>query len=239
MSRPYFRWHAQPGLAGGIDKDGSRAAELLALGFGSVEFGSVLPESAATVAVRLGAARDERGVAIGVGLGLAPEMPAEQLSAAWLLGLEALWPVPDYLSFNLSAQANRRFLLPEHLPRLAAACRAVAFRRDCLAEDLGRHLPLAVKLPLGRTGETLPTAALIAAAAGFDLLTVVLPEQDERFARLAELAGELAGGPSVVAVGGIRCAADIAAAREAGAAGVQVHRLFVEQGPACLEALLR
>lgn len=34
-------WLAQPGLAGGIDKDGSRAAELLGLGFGSVEFGSV------------------------------------------------------------------------------------------------------------------------------------------------------------------------------------------------------
>ena len=36
-------WRQGPGLAGGIDKGGSRAAELLACGFGSVEFGTVTP----------------------------------------------------------------------------------------------------------------------------------------------------------------------------------------------------
>ena len=41
MSQATFPWHARPGLAGGIDKDGTRAAELLGLGFGSVEFGTV------------------------------------------------------------------------------------------------------------------------------------------------------------------------------------------------------
>lgn len=34
-------WLQRPGLAGGIDQDGGRAAELLGHGFGSVEFGSV------------------------------------------------------------------------------------------------------------------------------------------------------------------------------------------------------
>ena len=41
MSKSSFPWHARPGLAGGIDKDGTRGAELLGLGFGSVEFGTV------------------------------------------------------------------------------------------------------------------------------------------------------------------------------------------------------
>jgi dihydroorotate dehydrogenase len=236
MSRRAFPWHARPGLAGGIDKDGSRAAELLAMGFGSVEFGSVLPEHAAAVAVRLAAARHEHRAAIGVGLGLAPDMPAEQLSAAWLQGLETLGPVADYLSFNLSAAANRRFLLPEHHFRLVQACRAVAAQRDAQAAACGRYLPLALKLPLGDSGASLPTAAAIGA---FDLLTVVLPDGAGRFSRLAELADQLDGGPALVAVGGIRSAADAAAARTAGAAGVQVHRLFVEQGAACLDGLLR
>lgn len=239
MSRPDFPWHARPGLAGGIDKDGSRATELLALGFGSVEVGSVLPAEAGAVAARLAAGAAPRGGALGVGLGLPAELPEDELPAAWLAGLTALWPVADYLSFNLSAAANRRFLLPEHRFRLAQACRAVVGQRDAQAVASGRHLPLALKLPLGDIGASLPTAAVIAAFAGFDLLTVVLPDGAGRFSRLAELTGQLGGSPALVAVGGIRNAADVAAARRAGAAGVQVHRLFVEQGAACLETLLR
>jgi len=239
MRPPDFPWHARPGLAGGIDKDGSRAAELLAHGFGSVEVGSVMPAEAATVAARLTASAARRCGALGVGLGLPAELPEDELSAAWLAGLTALWPVADYLSFNLSAAANRRFLLPEHRSRLAQACRAVVGQRDAQAAASGSYLPLALKLPLGDSGESLPTAAVIAALAGFDLLTVVLPDGAGRFSQLAELTSQLGGSLALVAVGGIRNAADVAAARRAGAAGVQVHRLFVEQGAGCLESLLR
>ena len=239
MRRRIFPWHARPGLAGGIDKDGGRAAELLALGFGSVEIGSVLPAAAPAVAAALVAGSSTRRGAVGVGLGLPAAMPAERLRESWLAGLAALWPVADYLSFNLSAAANCRFLLPEQWPRLALACRAAAFQRDCWAAVSGRHLPLALKLPLGNCGEALPAAASIGAAAGFDLLTVVLPDEAGRFERLSDLARDLDSGPALVAVGGIRSALDVAAARQAGAAGVQVHRLFVEQGPACLATLLR
>lgn len=234
-----FPWHARPGLAGGIDKDGGRAAELLALGFGSVEVGSVLPAAAPAVAAALAAGAAVRRGAVGVGLGLPAEMPVDRLRESWLAGLAALWQVANYLSFNLSAAANCRFLLPEQWPRLALACRAAAFQRDCWAAESGRHLPLALKLPLGKCGEALPAAASIAAAAGFDLLTVVLPDEAGRFERLAELARNLDDGPALVAVGGICSALDVVAARQAGAAGVQVHRLFVEQGPACLATLLR
>jgi dihydroorotate dehydrogenase len=68
--RRAFTWHARPGLAGGIDKDGSRADELLGIGFGSVEFGSVMPEAVPAVAARLAALPSRRMTAIGVGLGL-------------------------------------------------------------------------------------------------------------------------------------------------------------------------
>lgn len=240
MRRRDFPWHARPGLAGGIDKDGRRVAELLAYGFGSVEVGSVPPGEASAVAARLADGMASRWGAVGVGLGLPAELPEDALAEAWLAGLAALWPVADYLSCNLSAAANRRFLLPEHRFRLARACRGVTFRRDRLAADSGRYLPLALKLPLGSAGEPLPTAAAIAAAAGFDLLTVVLPDGPAGYVRLAELADQLKkSGPALVAVGGIRSAADVAAARMAGAAGIQVHRLFIEQGAACLDGLLR
>src|SRR5690606_9177148 len=71
------------GLAGGIDRDGSRAGELLAAGFASVEFGSVaagiagfLDDSAAALAARLGEWRAAPGRAdaprIGGGLSRPP-----------------------------------------------------------------------------------------------------------------------------------------------------------------------
>lgn len=240
--RRAFTWHARPGLAGGIDKDGSRADELLGIGFGSVEFGSVMPEAVPAVAARLAALPSRRMTAIGVGLGLPPEWPAEGLGDAWLAGLDGLWPVVDYLSFNLSAAANRRFLQGEHALRLTQVCRALSARRDQLATDHGRHLPLALKLPLGGGEAPWPEAATIAVAAGFDQLTLVLPDEADAFFRLEVLTKALAehldGCCAVVAVGGIRCVSDVLAARRTGAAGVQVHRLFVEQGAACLAALL-
>jgi len=230
-------WHARPGLAGGIDKDGSRADELLAIGFGSVEFGSVMPEAVLATAARLASASPMRMTAIGAGVGLPPEWPAEALGDAWLAGLNGLWSVVDYLSFNLSAAANRRFLLPEHRPRLTLACQALKVRRDHLALEHGRYLPLALKMPLGDCAEPLSVVASMAGSLGFDQLTLVLPDETGRFARLEALAKDLNDGPALVAVGGIRCAADVLAARQAGATGIQVHRLFIEQGAACLAAL--
>lgn len=233
-------WLARPGLAGGIDKDGSRAAELLGLGFGSVEFGSVTVRpvagsnpglSALVTRLRALERSTPQRTAIGIGLGLPPDVTAESLAGDWQAGLDAAWAVADYVSFNLSASANRRFLAPAHRTRLLAALRAVAARRDRLA-DTGRHVPLAVKVPLADAAGLLDTLT----ETGFAQLTVVRPEHTEGFGELTRLTGG-ASPPALVAVGGIRHAVDIAAARAAGAAGVQVHRLFVERGAACLASL--
>ncbi|MBI2306250.1 MAG: dihydroorotate dehydrogenase [Rhodocyclales bacterium] len=240
------------GLAGGIDKDGSRAAELLAAGFASIEFGSVAagiagyPDAgAAVLAERLGALAalaDERprpapSPRIGVGVSRPPGAPSAALADCWLAALEALAGVADYVSFNLSAAANRPLLAAEQRPLLARSFATVAAWRDVSAAAGGRRLDLAVKLPLGALGELLPSAALLAAAAGFDQLTVVRADDDAGFSRLTALDRHLHGGLPLVVVGGIRSAADVGAARAAGAAGVQVHRLFVEQGVRCVETL--
>ena len=234
-------WLTRPGLAGGIDKDGSRAAELLGLGFGSVEFGSVTvnpvagsnPGIAALVA-RL--ARQDRSAAsrtaIGIGLSLSPEAVADSLADEWQAGLGAAWQVADYLSLNLSAKANQLYLATSHRAHLMAALRAVAACRERLVRLNCRRVALAVKMPLGEAAGLWATLA----GCGFEQLTVVLPDHRERYAALAQLASG-SGGPVVVAVGGVRCAGDMVAARAAGAAAVQVHRLFVEQGAACLSLL--
>ena len=242
MSKSSFPWHARPGLAGGIDKDGTRAAELLGLGFGSVEFGTVAvgPRAGVELAAlraRLAALppRAPGAAAIGIGLGQPADAAPRALAACWIAGLYGAWDVADYLSFNLSARACAPLLAPARLPLVEAALRAVAAARA----GLPRRVPLALKFKLGGADGAPPAVALAAAAAGFDLLTAVLPDDDpKRLSRLHALITAVSDGPAVVAVGGIRKASDVAELRASGAAGVQVHRAFSESGATCLAQLL-
>ncbi len=235
-------WLGRLGLAGGIDKDGSRAAELLAAGFDSVEFGTVTPQpepgsnpGVATLAARLAAlaASTDTRIGIGMGGGAGPTT----LAADWLSGLRAAWDAADYLSFNLSARRYRPLLSVEHLPLLTHAMEAVAAERQRRTQESGRHVALTLKLPLG-SGDSLPLIVAEAAAdAGFDAVTAVLPEHAERLAHLRHLAACLRGKAALVAVGGIRDANDVAAALACGASGVQVHTAFAQRGAACLVSL--
>lgn len=219
-----FAWLARPGLAGGIDKTGERAGELLGLGFGCVEFGSVLADDLPALLARLAGQRPVGSTtAIGIGLGLPPELPPAELGREWRRGLARLAEfagVADYLSLNLSAAANRRFLTPSLRGTLDEALAELAACRSALP------IPLAVKLPAGDAVRLGPALA----AAGVDQLTVVLPDGGD----LAALSTLRAAAPRwrIVAVGGIVGAADVLAARAAGADGIQVHRLFLSHGPA-------
>lgn len=243
---PLFRWGSRPGLAGGLDKSGERAAALLGAGFAAVEFGTVTPRPApgqhpgmaalATALARL-APRWPGDACIGIGLGMAPGAPPQALLDDWLEGLRLAAPVADYLSFNLSAKAYHPLLEAEHGALLWRALAAVSRERDQVVTRSGRRLPLALKLPLEPAGRSRHALAAAAATAGFDALILVLPETAEGHERLRRLARRLQGGPALIAVGGIRCAADVRAALEAGAHGVQVHRVFAELGPACLPLL--
>jgi dihydroorotate dehydrogenase len=238
----------RPGLAGGIDRDGSRAAELLAAGFGSVEFGTVTPEAepgrqpgVAVLAQRLAALGrrlpdPQHKVLIGIGLGLGQGATPAALAAHWRAGLQAAWPVADYLSFNLSAAAYRPLLAPEHAVLLADALATVARERQRLTADGRRRVALVLKLPL--QAQPLSPAAQMALAAGFDAVIAVLPQRPERLDWLQAWARRINGAAQLVAVGGIRTGADVRAALDAGASGIQVHSVFVEQGSACLPPLL-
>jgi dihydroorotate dehydrogenase len=236
------------GLAGGLDRDGSRAAELLATGFGSVEFGTVTPNaepgchsSVALLVQRLAAlARfspdTPNSMLIGIGLGLGQGAAPTALATHWLAGLQAAAPVADYLSFNLSADACRPLLAPQHAALLAAALATVADERERLAAGGRRRVALALKVPLD--GASLSPVAQMAVAAGFDAVIAVLPQRPERFDWLQEWAQRIDGAAQLVAVGSIRSSADVRAALDAGAGGIQVHGVFAELGSACLPPLL-
>lgn len=241
-----FDWLRRPGLAGGIDKTGERAEELLGLGFGSVEFGSVTSRpiigsnpglAALILQIATVAPKKRAKTAIGISLGLPPDLPPEALADEWLHGLRQLsesLPVVDYLSLNLSAAANRRFVGGDLRLVLLDALEQVAhFRSGFSAPDLP---PLAVKLPLEAAAGLLPAMQRV----GVGQLTVVISEAEARpvvLVRLRQLC-IMDANMRVVAVGGIRSFADRLEMLNAGCAGVQVHRLFVAQGAATPRLLL-
>lgn len=237
-------WLSRLGLAGGIDKDGSLAAELLAAGFDSVEFGTVTPQpepgsnpGVAPLAARLAAQAASTDTRIGIGIGMGDGAGPATLATDWISGLRAAWDAADYLSFNLSARRYRPLLSVEHLPLLRHAMEDVAAERQRRTQESGRHVALTIKLPLG-SGDSLPLILAEAAAdAGFDAVTAVLPEHAERLACLRHLAARLRGKAALVAVGGIRDADDVAAVLACGASGVQVHTAFAQRGAACLASL--
>lgn len=243
------RWPSRLGLAGGIDKLGARAAELLAIGFGSVEFGTVTPnpepgshEGVRALAARLAALppRKRGTTRIGIGLGMQAAAP-EALAAQWTRGLRESWAAADYVSFNLSARRYRPLLAYEHWAFLLGAFAAVAGERERERERSAagghRHVGLALKLPLGETGEFPLLLAEAAVDAGFDAVIAVLPEGAARIERLHALAAHLDGRSALIAVGGIRTGADVRTALDAGADGVQVHTIFAELGAHCLPML--
>lgn len=238
-------WPCRLGLAGGIDKDGSRSAELLASGFDSIEFGTVTPcpedsnPGVAALAARLSvhAPRGSRTTRIGIGIGMGSHAQAAALPQEWLSGLRTAWAVADYLCFNLSARRYQALLCDEHVSLLLRAFEVLAAARACRAAESRRHVGLTLKLALGTSGSLPLCVAEAAADAGFDAVTTVLPAHPARLDRLAELASRLNRKAAIIAVGGIRNADDVHAALAAGADGVQVHTLFAELGPTCLPLL--
>lgn len=233
----------RPGLAGGVDRTGGCAAALLACGFASVEFGTVtpLPDAVqigvAALAQRLAGVAALPGRArIGIGLGLGAGAPPGALGAHWLAGLRSAWPVADYLAFNLSAAAYCPLLRPEHDALVASALAALASERAWLQASTGRRVALALKLPLD--APQLSAAAQSALASRFDAVIPVLPRHEARLDWLQDWSRAVDGGAALIAVGGIVSAADVRAALQAGASGIQVYRAFVERGAACLAPLL-
>ncbi|MGO2007536.1 quinone-dependent dihydroorotate dehydrogenase [Vreelandella alkaliphila] len=284
-----LRFSNRVGLAAGLDKNADHLDALGALGFGFVEVGTVTPKAQPgnpkprlfrlagheAIINRFGfnnkgvehlvaqvKKRHYRGV-VGINIGKNLTTAVENALDDYLLCLEAVHSVADYIAVNISSPNTpglRTLQFGEQLDSLLGPIRS---RSQALDSALGRKVPLLVKIAPDMSEEEV---ALVAGSIARNALDGVIAT-NTTIARDAvksdpqsEEAGGLSGKPvfeasnrvirllraqlptlPIIGVGGIDSGEAAAAKIAAGADLVQLYSGLIYQGPglvkACAEAL--
>lgn len=275
------------GLAAGYDKDGLAWRGLACLGFGHIEIGTVTPlaqpgnprprlfrlveeqalinrmgfpgSGADLVAHNLSQPRPP-GLVIGVNLGKNKDTPLETAVQDYLTLLQKFAPMADYLVINVSSPNTvglRRLQARDALEALLGRLQDERLRQEA---ELGKRLPLLVKLSPDLSLAELEDALQATQANKLDgvIATNTTLNRDGLNSKLAGQAGGLSGAPlfsrslsaveqinrlcggrlPVIGVGGVSNSGQARAMLEAGASLVQVYSGLVYQGPALVKQIL-
>jgi dihydroorotate dehydrogenase len=268
------------GLAAGLDKQGLHADALGALGFGFVELGAVTPRpqpgnprprmfripEARAIINRFGfnsvgvdafvenLQRCGRRGIVGVNIGKNKDTPNERAAEDYEQCLEALYPLVDYVSINVSSPNTAGLRELQSAAALLALLERIKAKRDALRDRHGRNVPLVPKIGPDQDEATLRAMADVLRRSGMDGViatnTTVARDGVEGLPNCAEEGG-LSGAPlatrslqvlrtlvpalkgemPVVSVGGIMSGADAAERFAAGATLVQLYTGLVYRGP--------
>ena len=170
-----LRFPNRIGLAAGLDKNGRCIDAFGAMGFGSVEVGTVtplaqpgnpkprmfrLPESEALIN-RLGFNNDglaafvanvkrarfrSSGGILGLNIGKNAATPIERAADDYLACLAGVYPHADYVTVNISSPNTKNLRDLQGDAALDALLGSLQRRRGELAEEHGRRVPLFVKI---------------------------------------------------------------------------------------------
>jgi dihydroorotate dehydrogenase len=281
------------GLAAGLDKNGEHIDALLALGFGFVEVGTVtprpqsgnpkprmfrLPEHEAVinrlgfnnegvdVLVRNVERAHRRHGLLGINIGKNKDTPNESAEDDYLLCLERVYPLADYITVNISSPntAGLRELQEEQsLRRLIGTLREAQEKYAALHR---KRVPMLVKIAPDLSDHDIEAAARVLSELQVDGVIATNTTVSRIAIEGATHAGEVGGlsgrplmGQSttvlrmlrtrlpesipMIGVGGILSGADAVTKMAAGAALVQCYTGLVYRGPAlvneCVEAMRR
>ncbi len=280
-----LRFPNRVGLAAGLDKNGRCIDGLGALGFGFIEVGTVTPlaqpgnprprlfrlPAAQALINRLGfnnqglhvflanvqRARRFRaqGGIVGLNIGKNAATPIEHAVKDYLLGLEGVYGVADYITVNISSPNTRNLRELQNDAALDALLSALQRRRSELAQAQARNVPLFVKIaPDLDEAQVKAIAAALRrhGVAGVIATNTTLQRQAVQSLRHADETGGLSGAPlfeasnrvvaqlraelgrntAIIGVGGILSGADAQAKLAAGADLVQLYTGLIYKGPA-------
>jgi dihydroorotate dehydrogenase len=279
------------GLAAGLDKNARCIDGLGAMGFGFVEVGTVTPlpqpgnpkprmfrlREADALINRLGFNNDGlqafvanvkrssfrgKGRILGLNIGKNAATPIEDATRDYLLGLEGVYPHADYVTVNISSPNTKNLRALQSDEALDALLGAIAVRREELAQQHGRRVPVFVKIAPDLDEAQVEVIAATLKRHGMDgviATNTTISREAVKGLPHAEEAGGLSGRPvfeasnrvirllraaigtgfPIVGVGGVMSGADAAAKIEAGADLVQVYTGLIYRGPALVTEAAR
>ena len=287
-----LRFTNRIGLAAGLDKNGRCIDGLGAMGFGFIEVGTVtplaqpgnpkprmfrLPEKDALIN-RLGfnngglaafianvkRARSFRagGGILGLNIGKNASTPIADAASDYLLGLDGVYPYADYVSVNISSPNTQNLRALQSDEALDALLNTLQVRKDKLAKQHGKAVPVFVKIAPDLMDCQIRLIAATLKRNGIDGVIATnttiardavlgLPHADEagglsgrpvfeasnRVIRM--LRSELGQSYPIIGVGGVMRAADAVAKRKAGADLVQLYTGLIYRGPALVTEAAR
>jgi len=278
------------GLAAGLDKNGAHVDALLALGFGSVEVGTVtprpqpgnpkprmfrLPDQQAVIN-RLGfnndgvdalvrnVGRARRKGIVGINIGKNADTPIERAADDYMLGLERVYSIADYVTINISSPNTAGLRDLQHDDALRALVGSLRDAQERLAGVHGKRTPMLLKIAPDLEDAAIDSMARILIEAGVDgviATNTTISRKPIEGHRLEHETGGLSGKPlfakstavlsrlrarvgeaiPLIGVGGILSGGDAVAKVAAGATLLQCYTGLIYRGPAligeCVDAL--
>lgn len=272
------------GLAAGLDKNGECIAGLAALGFGHIEVGTVTPRPQAgnpkprlfrlplrqALINRMGfnnhgvdalvenvRRSDYKGI-LGINIGKNADTPIERAADDYLACLRKVYPHAGYVTVNISSPNTKNLRQLQGESELDALLGALKREQAALAQQHGRHVPLALKIApdldeaqIRAIADALKRHRIDAAIA---TNTTLSREGVEHLAHAGE-AGGLSGAPvfgkatgvlgalsrhlgneiPLIGVGGVMSGRDARAKLQAGAQLVQLYTGLIYRGPALVK----
>ena len=286
-----LRFPNRIGLAAGLDKNARCIDALGAMGFGFVEVGTVTPRpqpgnpkprlfrlrEADALINRLGFNNDgleafvanvqrsrfrAQGRLLGLNIGKNAATPIEEATADYLTGLAGVYPHADYVTVNISSPNTKNLRALQSDEALDALLGALAARREQLAGEHGRRVPLFVKIAPDLDEAQVDVIAATLRRHGMDGViatnTTIARDKVEGLAHaqetgglsgaplleasnrvIAQLRAALGSGYPIVGVGGVLSADDALAKLRAGADVVQIYTGLIYRGPALVDQIAK
>ena len=286
-----LRFPNRVGLAAGLDKNARCIDALGAMGFGFVEVGTVTPRpqpgnpkprmfrlpQANALINRLGFNNEgldafisnvqrsrfrQQGRLLGLNIGKNAVTPIEEATSDYLTGLAGVYPHADYVTVNISSPNTKNLRALQSDEALDALLSAIAARREELAAQHGRRVPVFVKIAPDLDEAQVDVIAATLRRHGMDGVIATnttiardkvqgLPHAHETGGLsgapvleasnrvIAQLRAALGSGFPIIGVGGILSAQDALSKLRAGADVVQIYTGLIYRGPALVDEIAR
>lgn len=192
---------------------------------------------------------------LGLNIGKNATTPIEDATRDYLTCLEGVYPHADYVTVNISSPNTQNLRALQSDAALDALLAAIAERREALAAQQGRRVPVFVKIAPDLQDEQVAVIAATLQRHGMDgviATNTTISREAVKGLRHAEETGGLSGAPvyeasnrviaqlraalgqgfPIIGVGGILSAEDAVGKIRAGADVVQIYTGLVYQGPA-------